>query len=87
MSARSNLLKNFVTILAVTFCFNVYADEETIKKNVQEHFAGHKIESLKKTPYFNGLYEVVVGDEVFIPMSKLSTSFLVIWWMPKPVPA
>lgn len=65
MSARSNLLKSFVTTLAVTVCFSVYADEETIKKNVQEHFEGHKIESLKKTPYFNGLYEVVVGDEVF----------------------
>lgn len=75
MLAHLNLLKYFITILAIVFCTNSYADEEAIKKSVQEHFAGHKIESLKKTPYFNGLYEVVVGDEVFYTDAKAEYFF------------
>ncbi|GKS70228.1 thiol:disulfide interchange protein DsbC [Nitrosomonas sp. PY1] len=55
----------FFILLSVVGSPIALANEEAIKKSVQSHFGGHKIDSLKKTPYFNGIYEVVVGDEVF----------------------
>ena len=52
----------------------IWADEEALRKAIQPHFADSKIESLKKTPYL-GLYEVVVGDEVFYTDDKASYFF------------
>lgn len=67
--------KFFISILALSFFSGVaWADEEAIRKAVEPHFAGHKIESLKKTPYL-GLYEVVVGDEVFYTDEKANYFF------------
>lgn len=68
-------LKLLISILVLSFFSGVvWADEEALKKAIQPHFAGHKIESLKKTPYF-GLYEVVVGDEVFYTDDKADYFF------------
>lgn len=58
-------LKLFILILVLCFLSGMtWAKEEAIKEAIQPHFEGAKIESLKKTPYL-GLYEVVVGGEVF----------------------
>lgn len=67
--------KLFISILALSFFSGViWADEEAIKKAIQPHFADHKIESLRKTPFL-GLYEVVVGDEVFYTDDKVDYFF------------
>lgn len=67
--------KFFISILALSFFSGiVWANEEAVKKAVEPHFAGNKIESLKKTPYL-GLYEVVVGDEVFYTDEKANYFF------------
>jgi thiol:disulfide interchange protein DsbC len=58
-------LKLFISILALCFFSSVtWAKEEAIKEAIQPHFPGATIESLKKVPYL-GLYEVVVGGEIF----------------------
>ena len=50
------------------------ADEASLRKALQPHFPGDKVESLKKTPYF-GLYEVVVGGGLFYTDEKASYFF------------
>jgi thiol:disulfide interchange protein DsbC len=58
-------------------CFlfgTAFADEASLKKAIQANFPGEKIESLKKTPYL-GLYEVVVGGELFYTDEKASYLF------------
>ena len=68
-------LKLFIAILVLVFFSEViWADEEALRKAIQPHFAGHNIDSLKKTPYL-GLYEVVVGDEVFYTDEKADYFF------------
>lgn len=68
-------LKLFIAILVLGFFSEViWADEEALRKAIQPHFAGHNIDSLKKTPYL-GLYEVVVGDEVFYTDEKADYFF------------
>lgn len=68
-------LKLFIAILVLGFFSEVIlADEEALRKAIQPHFAGHNIDSLKKTPYL-GLYEVVVGDEVFYTDEKADYFF------------
>lgn len=72
MAIRLNL---FITILALSFfSAAAWANEETVRKAVQPHFEGHKIDSVKKTPYF-GLYEVIVGEELFYTDDKASYFF------------
>lgn len=67
--------KFFISILALSlFSAAVWANEEAVKKAVQPHFEGHKIDSVKKTPYL-GLYEVVVGDELFYTDDKANHFF------------
>jgi thiol:disulfide interchange protein DsbC len=67
--------KFLISILAFSFFSGiVWANEEAVRKAVEPHFAGNKIESLKKTPYL-GLYEVVVGDEVFYTDEKANYFF------------
>lgn len=54
-------------IVTLVFCLISglsWATEESVKKAMQPHFPGAEIESLKKVPYL-GLYEAVVGGEVF----------------------
>jgi thiol:disulfide interchange protein DsbC len=56
--------------LLLCFAFGAaFADEASLKKTLQPIFPGEKIESLKKTPYL-GLYEVVVGGELFYTDEK-----------------
>jgi thiol:disulfide interchange protein DsbC len=67
-------LKLFISILALSFfSAAVWADEEAVRKAIQPHFEGHKIDSVKKTPF--GLYEVIVGDELFYTDDKASYFF------------
>ncbi|SFE13057.1 DsbC family protein [Nitrosomonas sp. Nm166] len=64
-----------ISILVLSFFSTaIWADEEAVKKAVQPHFEGHEIDSLKKTPYL-GLYEVVVGDELFYTDDKANYFF------------
>lgn len=68
-------LKLFISILVFGFFSGaVWADEAALRKAIQPHFADSKIESVKKTPYL-GLYEVVVGDEVFYTDDKADYFF------------
>lgn len=68
-------LKLFISILVLGFFSGaVWADEAALRKAIQPHFADSKIESVKKTPYL-GLYEVVVGDEVFYTDDKADYFF------------
>lgn len=50
------------------------ADDASLKKALQSNFPGEKIESVTKTPYL-GLYEVVVGGELFYTDDKGSYLF------------
>lgn len=52
-----------------------HADEASLRKALLADFPGEKIESVKKTPYL-GLYEVVVGDELFYTDENASFLFL-----------
>ena len=64
-----------ISILVLTFLTaSAWADEATIKKVVQSHFSGHQVDSLKKIPNL-GLYEVVVGEEVFYTDEKANYFF------------
>ena len=64
-----------ISILMLTFLSaSAWADEATIKKVVQSHFSGHQVDSLKKIPSL-GLYEVVVGEEVFYTDEKANYFF------------
>lgn len=68
-------LKLFIAILVFGFFSEaIWADEAALRKAIQPHFADSKIESVKKTPYL-GLYEVVVGDEVFYTDDKADYFF------------
>jgi thiol:disulfide interchange protein DsbC len=51
------------------------ADEASLRKSLMADFPGEKIESIKKTPYL-GLYEVVVGGELFYTDENASFLFL-----------
>lgn len=67
--------KLFISILVFGFFSEaIWADEAALRKAIQPHFADSKIESVKKTPYL-GLYEVVVGDEVFYTDAKADYFF------------
>jgi thiol:disulfide interchange protein DsbC len=52
-----------------------YADEASLRKALLADFPGEKIESIKKTPYL-GLYEVVVGDDLFYTDENATFLFL-----------
>ncbi|WMJ08939.1 DsbC family protein [Nitrosomonas sp. sh817] len=68
-------LRLFISLLILgAFSTIACADEEALRKAIEPHFAGQKIDSIKKTP-FMGLYEVVVGDEVFYTDDKADYFF------------
>jgi thiol:disulfide interchange protein DsbC len=69
---RINLV--FFSLLLCFLFGTAFADEASLKKAIQANFPGEKIESLKKTPYL-GLYEVVVGGELFYTDEKASYLF------------
>jgi thiol:disulfide interchange protein DsbC len=63
-------LRSIFTSLLLFFAFSpAFADEASLKKTLEKIFPGEKIESLKKTPYL-GLYEAVVGGELFYTDEK-----------------
>ena len=58
-------LKLFIfTLFLCFFSGMAVAEEAALKKSVQSHFPDNEIESLRKTPFL-GLYEIVVGSELF----------------------
>lgn len=69
---RINLV--FSSLLLCFLFGTAFADEVSLKKAIQANFPGEKIESLKKTSYL-GLYEVVVGGELFYTDEKASYLF------------
>lgn len=68
---RFNLVFPF---LLLCFAGAASANEASLKKALMINFPGEKIESVKKTPYL-GLYEVVVGGELFYTDEKASYFF------------
>jgi thiol:disulfide interchange protein DsbC len=64
----------FPTVLLCLLAGSAFADEEIVKKALQTTFSGEKIDSVKKTPYL-GLYEVVVGGELFYTDEKATYLF------------
>ena len=70
---RLNFL--FLPLLLCLMVSAARADEASLRKSLMADFPGEKIESLKKTPYF-GLYEVVVGGELFYTDENASFLFL-----------
>ncbi len=68
-------LKRFILVLSLSlFSGMSWADEEAVKKAIEPHFPGAKIESLRKTSYL-GLYEVLVGGELFYTDEKAEFFF------------
>jgi len=68
-------LKRFILILSLSFFSGtISADEEAVKKAIEPHFPGAKIESLRKTPYL-GLYEALIGGELFYTDEKAEYFF------------
>jgi thiol:disulfide interchange protein DsbC len=65
----------FTSLLLFYGFSSAFADEASLKKTLQQIFPGEKIESLKKTPYL-GLYEAVVGGELFYTDEKGTYLFL-----------
>ncbi len=72
MVMRLSLLLPF--LLLGLFSGAAVANEASLRKALQVHFPGDKIESLKKTSYL-GLYEVVVGGGLFYTDEKASYFF------------
>lgn len=68
-------IKLFISTLVLSFFFGVaYADEAAIRQAVQAQFPEHKIDSLKKAPFL-GLYEVVLGEDIFYVDEKAEYFF------------
>lgn len=65
----------FLPLLLCLMAGTAHADEASLRKALIADFPGEKIESVKKTPYL-GLYEVVVGDELFYTDENASFLFL-----------
>ena len=64
----------FPTIILCLLSSSAFANEKAVKKALQATFSGEKIDSVKKTPYL-GLYEVVVGGELFYTDEKATYLF------------
>ena len=64
----------FPTLVLCLLAGSAFADEEAVKKALQATFSGEKIDSVKKTTYL-GLYEVVVGGELFYTDEKATYLF------------
>jgi len=69
MSARLGIL-----LLAATLSTMTFADENSVKKDVEARFVGLKVDSVTKTPYAD-LYEIVVGDSIFYTDEKVGFVF------------
>jgi thiol:disulfide interchange protein DsbC len=73
----SQHLTRFILILFVYLLLGTglaRANDEAVKKAIEPHFPGAKIESLRKTPYL-GLYEALVGGELFYTDEKAEYFF------------
>jgi len=56
------------------FAAAAHADEASVKRAVEARFAGVKVESIARTPYF-GLYEMLVGEEIIYTDEKVNYIF------------
>ncbi|MDT8363215.1 MAG: DsbC family protein [Nitrosomonas sp.] len=70
----SLLLRLFVLIVLL-ISGSAIAEESDLRKALQAHFPDGEIESLTQTPY-QGLYEVVIGGEVFYTDEKADYFFM-----------
>lgn len=61
-------------LVSLALAASVYADEAAVKRAVEGRFAGVKVDSVAKTPFF-GLYEVLVGDEIIYTDEKVTYLF------------
>lgn len=69
-------LHHVLMLLLLGFIFNhALADETQLRNTIEAHFPGSEIESLRETPYL-GLYEVVIGGEIFYTDEKAAYFFL-----------
>ncbi len=68
-------LFRLLVLLGLFFPGIVLADEVDLRKALQTHFPGAEIEGLTQTP-FAGLYEVVIGGEVFYTDAKADYFFM-----------
>ena len=50
-------------LLAAVMAGNALADDNSVKRAFEARFSGLRVVSVTKTP-FNGLYELVIGDEI-----------------------
>ncbi|HNO74303.1 MAG TPA: DsbC family protein [Nitrosomonas mobilis] len=73
----SLLLRLFVpfTLIGLLISGFAIAGESDLRKTLQTHFPDSEIESLTQTPY-QGLYEVVIGGEVFYTDEKADYFFM-----------
>ncbi len=68
-------LKRFVLILFICmFSGIIWANDEAVRKAIEPHFPGAKIENLQKTPYF-GLYEFLIADQLIYTDEKAEYFF------------
>ena len=68
------MLRLSALLLAIMVAGRALADEASVKRAVETRFAGHKVESVTRTPYA-GLYEIVVEDSIFYTDEKVSFFF------------
>lgn len=62
-----------ITLLAASLLAgNALADEAAVKKALESAFPGLPIESIRKTPYLGGLYEIRTGGELIYTDEKVS---------------
>ncbi|MBK6617900.1 MAG: hypothetical protein RI993_290 [Pseudomonadota bacterium] len=74
MSLSLRLFALFV-LFGLLMSGSAIANEANLRKALQAHFPGSEIESLTQTPY-QGLYEVVIGGEVFYTDEKADYFFM-----------
>lgn len=65
----------FLGLLGCFLAGIVLAEETDLKKAIQAHFPESEIESLTQTPFL-GLYEVVIGGEIFYTDEKADYFFM-----------
>jgi thiol:disulfide interchange protein DsbC len=61
-------------LFVLFFAAAAHADEASVKRAVEARFAGVKVESIARTPYF-GLYEMLVGEEIIYTDEKVNYIF------------
>lgn len=69
------LLLHSLALLGLLLAGVALADETDLKKVIETHFPGSKVEGLTQTPYL-GLYEVIIDGEIFYTDDKADYFFM-----------